>query len=241
MGAELTDWRAAAASALEWWRDAGVDVLVDESPRDWLAPPVPAPAPAAAPDAATSGGAPVGMPATLAEFLTWRTGTGAPEAAWRGPHLPPEGDPAGLFVVTNPPEREDSGEGRLMTGAQGMLFDRMLAAIGLDRARVHLVPVATARPPAGRLGASEAERLGAVLRHHLALAKPSRVLLMGETASRALLGMDCARARGRTHFVNHEGGRTAVIASFHPRLLLQRPAAKADAWRDLRMLMGIEG
>ena len=29
---------AAAASALQWWQEAGVDVLVDEAPRDWLRP-----------------------------------------------------------------------------------------------------------------------------------------------------------------------------------------------------------
>lgn len=32
--------REAAASALAWWVDAGVDTLVDDAPRDWLAPPV---------------------------------------------------------------------------------------------------------------------------------------------------------------------------------------------------------
>ena len=30
-----------------------------------------------------------------------------------------------------------------------------------------------------------------------------------------------------------------AVASFHPRFLLERPAAKAEAWKDLQML--IEG
>ena len=29
---------AAAASLLQWWKDAGVDVMIDEAPRDWLRP-----------------------------------------------------------------------------------------------------------------------------------------------------------------------------------------------------------
>jgi hypothetical protein len=42
MGADQNiDWRMTAASALEWWRDAGVDALVDEDPRDWTAAPPP--------------------------------------------------------------------------------------------------------------------------------------------------------------------------------------------------------
>jgi DNA polymerase len=28
------------------------------------------------------------------------------------------------------------------------------------------------------------------------------------------------------------------VATFHPRLLLERPAQKADAWKDLQLLMG---
>ena len=33
----------AAASVLQWWSDAGVDVMVDEAPRDWLRPKAKAP------------------------------------------------------------------------------------------------------------------------------------------------------------------------------------------------------
>ena len=40
------DWTALAASALDWWRDAGVDTLVDDLPRDWFAAPAPAASPA---------------------------------------------------------------------------------------------------------------------------------------------------------------------------------------------------
>ena len=44
--------------------------------------------------------------------------------------------------------------------------------------------------------------------------------------------------RGRLHGFNHRSGQTGVVASFHPRLLLDRPALKAEAWKDLQLLMG---
>jgi DNA polymerase len=28
------------------------------------------------------------------------------------------------------------------------------------------------------------------------------------------------------------------VASYHPRLLRERPAAKAEAWKDLQLLIG---
>ena len=39
MGADQNhDWAKIAASALDWWREAGVDTLVEDAPFDWLAP-----------------------------------------------------------------------------------------------------------------------------------------------------------------------------------------------------------
>ncbi|WP_254606423.1 uracil-DNA glycosylase family protein [Sphingomonas bacterium] len=239
-GADHNLDRALAASTLQWWRDAGVDTLVDEEPVDWLAAPARVPVTPATP--ATTRPAtvvPAAMPADLAGFLAWRMGPDAPEAGWPGPRIGPEGQATATIVVTDVPERDDLAAGRLLSGAAGMLFDRMLAAIGLDRAGIQLVPVATARPPAGRIGGADEAPLAQVLRHHLSLARPDRVLLLGDAASRAALGLNCVSARGSLHSVNHHGGQARVIASFTPRYLLDRPKAKSDAWRDLRLLMGM--
>lgn len=241
MGADQNiDWRKLTQSALDWWREAGVDTLVDEQPRDWLAAPV-APVPAApiapVPRTAT-------MPDTLGAFSAWRVGADAPEAAWPGRRLGPEGDArAPLWIFTDLPEREDLAAGALLVGAQGRLLERMLAAIGLARDRVFLIPLAVARPPAGRIGREVEPRLAEIALHHLALGRPARALLLGEATSRALLAISCQQARGSTHRINHRaspagvGAKTMIVASLHPRLLLERPTAKADAWRDLRLLV----
>ena len=238
----------AAASALEWWRDAGIDVLVDEAPRDWSA------APPAAPDApkrraaaqAVAAAAPAPLPATLAAFATWRVGPEAPEADWPGAPIAASGDPAAdVMIVVDVPDREDQDTGTVLSGAAGHLFDRMLAAIGRDRASVYLVPMCSKRPVAGRIAPELEARLAELVRHHVALIGPKRLLLLGNAPSRALCGADVARARGSLHRVNltdgisSEGSGVAVeaVASFHPRLLIERPAEKARAWKDLQMLV----
>ena len=44
-------------------------------------------------------------------------------------------------------------------------------------------------------------------------------------------------ARERLHAFNHKDGTsTRVVASHHPRVLLDRPACKAEAWKDLILL-----
>jgi DNA polymerase len=231
------DWGAAAASALDWWHDAGVDTLVEDAPRDWFAAPVRVPNPANAPPAIAAEVAE--MPLSLAEFLAWRCGDAAPEAAWRGGSIIATGpDDATVMVLVDCPDRDDDVGGMLMSGQVGRLFDRMLAAVGLDRTTVHLAAVCAKRPVAGRMPGEVEARLAEIALHHVALVAPKRLLLMGNAASRAILGADAAAIRGRLHGLNHKGGQTEVVASFHPRFLIEKPAAKAEAWKDLQLLIG---
>lgn len=246
MGANQNyDWHSAAASAIDWWIDAGVDASVDETPRDWLAK-VAAPA---RPDATRGAVAPAveappvpALPDTLDAFLAWRVSDAAPEAGWPGAMIAAQGPvDAPLLVLVDVPEREDNA-GTLLGGAAGRLFDRMLLAIGQSRETIHLVPVCAKRPVTGRIAPDIEERLGEIARHYIALAAPKRVLLLGNAPSRALLGADVAPARESLRVVNLVGGNKAAtveaVASFHPRFLLERPAQKAEAWRDLQLLIG---
>jgi len=226
------DWARMVASALEWWHDAGVDTLVDEAPRDWLAGPAALPLPAAPVVAAA------GLPEEIEAFLGWRRGGDAPEAGWRGVQVEASGPArAAVMVLVDCPERDDDAAGLLTKGAAGTLFGRMLAAVGLSREAVHVASVCLRRPPPGRMGTEVEARLGELALHHLALVAPKRLLLLGDAASRAVLGTNVMAARDGLRSVNHKGGTTGVVASFHPRLLLERPAAKAEAWKDLQALV----
>ena len=248
MGADQhIDWRTAAASALDWWRDAGVDTAIDEAPRDWLAPVEP-PKQVRRAQAVAEAVTEQPLPDTLVAFEAWRVGPDAPEAGWPGQPIAAQGPSSSdIMVLIDLPEREDGDSGVLMSGPAGRLFDRMLAAIGRDRASIYLVPVCATRPIAGRIAPEIEERLNEVARQHVMLAAPKRLLLLGNAPSRALLGADMTRMRGSLHVVNLNGGKGSrgdndvaiqAVASFHPRFLIERPAAKAEAWKDLQMLIG---
>ncbi|WBH15903.1 uracil-DNA glycosylase [Sphingomonas radiodurans] len=244
MGADQNhDWQQLAASALEWWRDAGVDTLVGDDPFDWLAAEealavasaaqTPPHARAAAPTAPQEAAA---LPQALDAFLAWRTGQHAPESSW-GVTLVSASGPidADLMILVDCPERDEGDS--LLRGAAGRLFDRMLAAIGRSRADVYLASVCAARPTAGRMPRDIEARLGEIARHHAGLAGPRRLLVLGDAASRAILAANVMEARGRLQVLNYKTGTsTEVVASFHPRMLLERPTLKAEAWKDLQML-----
>lgn len=249
----------ALASMLDWWREAGVDLLVDDGPRNWLQPPRPAPTNSAPVSPEGSPVAPVArqaprpaapaapvmpaLPDTLEALQAWiATDDAAPEARWGTPRIAPVGDPAaGLMIVTDLPDDEDDAEARLLGGGIGLLFDRMLAAIGRDRSSIYLASLASARPVGGRIDPTNQERLGQILSHHIMLARPKRLLLLGDAPNRALLGMGFLAARGSLRTINHGGIKVEAVASFHPRQLLKQPALKGEAWRDLLLLNGGPG
>jgi DNA polymerase len=235
MGGEpVQDWQKAVASTLEWWRDAGVDMLVEDDVRDWLAR-TPPPAPAVTAQAAVAASAAEALPDTLEAFVEWRMSDAAPEAEWHMPRFAPTGPADAEWVlVTDVPEIEDSE--RLMSGPAGRLLDRMLAAVGQSRESVYLLPLATARPVTGRIAPDDEPRLLELARHHLTLLKPGRLFLLGQSASRVLAETMGNSLTNPIRLVNHFGANTVAVASYHPRFLLERPAAKGEAWKHLLLL-----
>jgi len=215
-------------------------------PRDWFAASEPMVVPAATP--APTVVVPSAMPLLLADFLTWRSGAEVPEADWSGVSLAAIGPAdATVMVLVDCPDRDDGDAGALLSGGSGRLLDRMLAAIGLARDAVHVAAVCAKRPTAGRIQSEVEDRLAEIAKHHIGLVAPRQLLLLGNAASRAILGTELQAARGRLHRFNHKTAQTGtgdasdvttVVASYHPRFLIEKPAAKAEAWKDLQMLMG---
>jgi len=180
-------------------------------------------------------------PDQLGLFHDWLKASPAlPFAAPSAPRVCPAGDPAaGLMVMIAMPSSQDCAAGTLLSGAPGRLFDRMMAAIGRDRGTIYLAGLSCLRPPGGRFDAVGAGRCADLARHHVGLAAPRALLLMGDGCCHALLGMGAVKARGRVHRLATRAGDIAVVATLTPDYLLTQPSAKALAWADLQMLMGL--
>ena len=220
------DW---AASALKWWQDAGVDTIVGETPRDWLAPAAAAPAvaPAAAPEA---------LPDTLEAFQAWWLAGDLAFAPLAG-RVGPAGDPgSGLMVLIDMPSAADVAAGVLLSGEAGALFDRMMAAIGRGRDSLYLASLSPARTAAGALDAAAAKRAAEIGRHHVGLVRPGALLLFGDACAKALLGGSVAQARGKWHELETPTGKISTLVTIRPEKLVSQPGLKKLAWDDLQML-----
>jgi DNA polymerase len=217
--------RREAASALRWWLEMGVDVAIQETPRNWLKH-----APAALPSGPQPAAA---LPDTLQGFRDWLSrDPEAPLASARSkPVLPRGAEGAEVMLLSDPPTREELASGAPIGGEAAELMSRMLQAIGMADS-AYSANLACFHSPGTRLSPDQIEQCAAAARRHVTLARPKRLLILGDLPSRALLGKPLLEARRKVHKI--EGVRT--VATFHPRQLLKRPSDKALAWKDLLLL-----
>lgn len=224
------------ASVLRWWRDAGFDTSIDEVPKAWLSRGIVqkkvSKAAEAPPPIET-------LPTTFSAFSDWLASTQSLGlSAFSSTRVAAFGDAnAKIMVMTDLPEAEDVHSGILLSGDVGVLFDKMLGAIGLDRSAIYCAAMCPARPATGRLDEASVARFGEIARHHIRLVAPKRVWLLGQTTSRAVLGVDAAAMPPQLQNINYDGVIVETVASFHPRLLLQNPKRKAKVWADMQILV----
>lgn len=228
------DWTSRElAGLLEWWVEAGVDVAVAETPRNWLAAPParPGPVPEAAPVAN------VAEPShqTLGELRDWLASSiQLPLASATASRILPHGpENAAIMLLSDAPALEDFASGQPIGGDAWALAEKMLAAIGLASEEAYSASLSCFHAPGARMSEEERVACAEIARKHIALARPKRLLLFGDGPCRALLDQTLVAARGHVHKI--EGVR--AVATFHPRWLLQQPSHKAKAWADLLLLM----
>lgn len=221
-----------ARSALAWWLEAGVDVAVQENPRDWLNPP-----PKAAGRGAPAPVANISEPdhETLSELQQWlSSSTQLPLASATARRILPHGpQEAAVMLLADAPALEDLAAGQPIGGPAWELAKRMLAAIGIPAEGAYVASLSCFNTPGQKMSTAERDACAEIARKHIKLAQPKRLLLLGDGPAQALIGKPLVQARGHVHKV--EGVR--AVATFHPRQLIKRPLDKSLAWRDLLLLM----
>jgi uracil-DNA glycosylase family 4 len=223
---------AEARSALAWWLDAGVDTVVQDEPRDWLkaAPPK---APAKPADEAPPN---LVQPAheTLAELREWLSSSmQLPLASATARRILPHGpEDAAIMLLSDAPTSEDFMSGQPVGGEAWELAKRMLAAIRIPLDQAYSASLSCLHLPGTRMSPADREACAEIARKHIKLARPKRLLLLGDGPAQALLGKPLPQARGHVHKI--EGVRT--VATFHPRALINQPSNKSLAWKDLLLL-----
>lgn len=235
------DLKREIASALDWWREAGVDLDFRDEPASILTappaepaakPPVaqasPArPAPPSAPAASLLDLS--AMPGDLAAFRDWWMTDPALDGGRTQGRVPPRG-PAGaeLMVLVGDPEASDTEI--LLSGAQGRLLDGFLAAAGLAPDAVYVASVLPRATPHADWAGIAAAGYGAVLSRHVALVRPRRMLAFDGNNLPLSGNVWPNTPESLLHF-NHEVGTVPLFVARGLAALLERARWKAGLWQ----------
>ncbi len=147
-------------------------------------------------------------------------------------------DAALMFVGEQPGDQEDLA-GRPFVGPAGQMFDRAVAAAGIDRAQVYVTNAVKhfkfeqrgKRRIHAKPGGPEIDACRWWIEQERVLIRPPVTVALGATAARSLLGkvVTIAGSRGRAHRLE-DGGEGWV--TIHPSYLLRLPdkAQAADEY-----------
>ncbi len=151
-----------------------------------------------------------------------------------------------VFGVGNPnaricffgeaPGADEDRQGEPFVGRAGQLLTKMIQACGLKREDVYILNVLKCRPPGNRNPLpDEVMNCRGYFERQLAIVRPEVICCLGAVAAKSLLCTEQSIGKLRGRFHDYQG--IPVVCTYHPAYLLRNPAAKVDAWEDLKMMM----
>ena len=149
-----------------------------------------------------------------------------------------DGNPdADLMLVGEGPGGEEDRTGLPFVGRSGKLLDRMLAAIGIERATgAYIANVVPWRPPGNRAPTPlETEICRPFIERQIELVNPKVLVTLGGPSAKVLLHANEGVLRLRGNWKVHRtasGTEIPAMPTLHPAYLLRNPAHKKLAWRD---------
>ncbi len=144
-----------------------------------------------------------------------------------------------IMLIGEAPGANEDQEGLPFVGRAGILLDKMLSAVNLDRKKVYISNIVNYRPPENRRPTEkEINRYLPFITKHIEIINPKILVLLGSTAMNALIGNEVVISKMRGKWIEKQFGKckTSVIITFHPAFLMRQPAQKKMAWIDLKMI-----
>src|SRR5271157_1563357 len=159
------------------------------------------------------------------------------------------GDPrAELMFIGEGPGADEDEQGLPFVGRAGQLLNNMIAAMGLTREAVYIANIVKCRPPGNRTPErDECDTCSPFLMRQIRVVRPKVIVALGATAAKNLLAVNDSMSSLRGRFYDFSPPRTLtdmdepfdckLAVTYHPAFLLRDPRQKAEAWKDLQMVM----
>ncbi|MHA7818489.1 MAG: uracil-DNA glycosylase family protein [Erythrobacter sp.] len=245
MNAPTSPLAAELDAALHWWRLAGVDLDFADDATSWLSEPggedPQQPPPERPPQTENVREAPApakigrvdllgpNPPEDLDAFCKfWLEAPGLDSIGPRGRVAPRGPTNAELMVLVIDPEERDGD--RLLSGAQGRLLSRMLAAMGISEEETYIASALPRHTPMADCAGQAASGMDAVTLHHIALAAPKRILAFGSNIP-PLMGLGLTKDILSLREINQKSRSMPLMVSEGLDSLMTMPRLKTRFWR----------
>jgi DNA polymerase len=140
---------------------------------------------------------------------------------------------ADLLLLGEAPGEEEDKQGLPFVGQSGLLLDKILAAVDLDRTKVYITNILPWRPPGNRTPTGqEISMFRQYVLKHISLVNPKVVVCLGGTATKALLQTTDGIVHLRGKWTGIPEISAKIMPTFHPAYLLRSPSQKREVWHD---------
>ncbi len=144
-----------------------------------------------------------------------------------------------IMIIGEGPGQKEDEQGKPFVGDAGILLNKMLDAIQINRNNIYITNVVNYRPPNNRKPEpSEINRYSNYLRQHIAIIDPKILILMGSTAMESLFGskIKISKERGVWKELIIHNKTYLTMITFHPAYLLRQADQKKYSWADLKLI-----
>ena len=139
-----------------------------------------------------------------------------------------------VLVIGEGPGHDEDIQGLPFVGKAGILLDKMLNAIDLDRNKnCYIANIVKCRPPENRNPfPQEMDACFSFLQTQIHILKPKMILCMGKIAIEKLMNQSISITQSHGQFFEYNS--IPVMPTYHPSALLRNTDLKRPAWEDLK-------
>lgn len=139
-----------------------------------------------------------------------------------------------VLLIGEAPTQDDSNQLKPFSGNDGILLDKMLDAIGLNRnTNCYLTNAVKCHTTENRSPyPDEVETCKGFLQTQIHILKPKMILCMGKLSAEKLLDQKLSVEENHGQFFDYNG--IPLMLTYTPNQLLQNQSLKRPAWDDLK-------
>ena len=144
-----------------------------------------------------------------------------------------------IMIIGESPGPEEERLGKTFQGEAGILLEKMLLAININKENIYTTYAINFRTPEDRKPTSqEIKRYSIFLKEHIAIINPKIIILMGSSAMESITGIKSkiSSERGNWKEIILKNKTYPVMVTFNPSYLIRFPENKKYSWDDLKKI-----